>query len=615
MILVAAGRKGLSGGRCPCPRRKLSPAAWPQEDWLFEPRERHINHRVSSPTRLEVPQRGAAEGLLRTRNAMTSAIFFNSEAYAVPDTRIMGRNVAGASFLRAFLQYSRTDQFWAHVTRREDAAAFSAAVSSAGRTEPVQIVTSETLPSLAKPGTLFHPGPSLGAHAWRRSAFGHPSWSLCGITHTTCDAGALDSLADLLVAPIQPWDAMICTSRAVKDAVMRMLQAKAEYLKERLGAVRTILPQLPVIPLGIHAQDFSFSDAERRTARRALGVDEKTIVILYAGRLNFHGKAHPLAMYLALQKAVAKMPAGQKALLLQCGWHVSEFSAKAYDEAARYACPSVEVRSLPEKDRRAAWAGADVFCSLSDSIQESFGLTPVEAMAAGLPVIVSDWDGYKDTVRDGIDGIRIPTVMPAAGFGRDLALRHALQIDPYELYCGHSSALVSVDVDAAAAAFTSMFSSPALRARMGSAGKARARDVYDWSVVLRLYEKLWSDLATERAAAKSMGASNSAWPARPDPFHAYAGYPTQQLSTTTKLTLVDADLRTAKERLSALQSLEMVNFASTVLPQSEELEAVLAAAGQPISAGDLARIVAPTRQAIVLRGLVWLLKLNILRIA
>jgi glycosyltransferase involved in cell wall biosynthesis len=33
-------------------------------------------------------------------------------------------------------------------------------------------------------------------------------------------------------------------------------------------------------------------------------------------------------------------------------------------------------------------------------------------MAAGIPVVVSDWDGYKDTVRDGVDGFRIPTFKP-----------------------------------------------------------------------------------------------------------------------------------------------------------------------------------------------------------
>jgi glycogen synthase len=56
---------------------------------------------------------------------------------------------------------------------------------------------------------------------------------------------------------------------------------------------------------------------------------------------------------------------------------------------------------------------------MSDNIQETFGLTPLEAMAAGLPVIVGDWDGYKDTVRDGVDGFRIPSLMPPAPLGTD----------------------------------------------------------------------------------------------------------------------------------------------------------------------------------------------------
>ena len=83
--------------------------------------------------------------------------------------------------------------------------------------------------------------------------------------------------------------------------------------------------------------------------------------------------------------------------------------------------------------RQTAWAGADVFCSLSDNIQETFGIVPIEAMAAGLPVVVSDWDGYKDTVRHGVDGFRIPTCMPQAGLATDLALRHALEVDTYDM--------------------------------------------------------------------------------------------------------------------------------------------------------------------------------------
>ena len=69
----------------------------------------------------------------------------------------------------------------------------------------------------------------------------------------------MEGLQDLLSAPVQPWDAVICTSNAGKAVVTRLLQAKADYLVERLGAQRIVLPQLPVIPLGVNTADFVFS--------------------------------------------------------------------------------------------------------------------------------------------------------------------------------------------------------------------------------------------------------------------------------------------------------------------------------------------------------------------
>ena len=61
---------------------------------------------------------------------------------------------------------------------------------------------------------------------------------------------------------------------------------------------------------------------------------------------------------------------------------------------------------------RCCWAAADIFLSLVDNPQETFGLAPVEAMAAGVPVVVSDWDGYRYTVSDGVEGFRISTLSP-----------------------------------------------------------------------------------------------------------------------------------------------------------------------------------------------------------
>jgi hypothetical protein len=196
---------------------------------------------------------------------------------------------------------------------------------------------------------VYYPGPGIGQHAFNRgvASGSHTAWSLCGITHTTSSAGAMDAISDLITSPVQTWDAVICTSTAVKDNVNRMLQAQVNMLKERLGISKLVLPMVPVIPLGIHTQDFVFSENQKKNARQKLNADAHTLVVLFMGRLSFHAKAHPLAMYQALQKAALLVKAsGKKVKLVECGWHANEFIQKAYQDAASQACAEVEVITL-----------------------------------------------------------------------------------------------------------------------------------------------------------------------------------------------------------------------------------------------------------------------------
>ena len=53
---------------------------------------------------------------------------------------------------------------------------------------------------------------------------------------------------------------------------------------------------------------------------------------------------------------------------------------------------------------------ADIFLTLSDYCGETFGLTVIEAMACSLPVVISNFAGYKDHLTDGKDGFYIPTL-------------------------------------------------------------------------------------------------------------------------------------------------------------------------------------------------------------
>jgi len=547
---------------------------------------------------------------------MNAAIYYHPEAFTTSGPKLMGRNAAGESFLRGFLKHSNASEFWVQVHQLDHASHFAKTVKSLGRTQAIKVVDKNTLGALSQAGVVYYPGPDLGEHAFQRAAHGHSAWSLCGITHTTSSAGAMDALAALITAPVQPWDALICTSNAVKDNVSRLLQAQVDYLKDRLGIGKIVLPQLPVIPLGIHISDFAFSSEQKAAARAALDVTADTLVVLFMGRLSFHAKAHPLAMYQAIESAAQKT--GKKVVLVECGWHANEFISKAYADAASLACPSVRVVTLdgrkPE-ERQTAWASTDVFCSLSDNIQETFGITPIEAMAAGIPVVVSDWDGYKDTVRDGIDGFRISTLMPQGGLGADLALRHALALDTYDMYCGHTCSLVAVDVQATAQAFESLFNSPQLRRQMGDAGRERAVGLYDWKTIIGQYEALWAQLSEIRAAGtKVIKPLAHSWPARMDPFHAFASYPSQALTPQTVLALVDANVELALQRTLEYRKLAMIDFAKLILPSEDEIKALLSAGMTQHTAEQWVQAVPIDRRPYVFRLLAWLLKLGVLKV-
>ncbi|MEX2132384.1 MAG: hypothetical protein WD772_12960, partial [Pseudohongiellaceae bacterium] len=192
----------------------------------------------------------------KSGNAMSAAIYFHPEAYTTTGPKLMGRNAAGESFLRGFFNYSQATEFWVQVDNLDYAQVFAKAAVGAGRNEPVKAVDKSSLVALSQPGLVYYPGPGIGEFAWQRALaggrVGHCSWSLCGITHTTSSARAMDALTNMLTAPVQPWDAVICTSTAVKNNVERLLQAHTDYLQDRLGITKTVLPQLPVIPLGIH---------------------------------------------------------------------------------------------------------------------------------------------------------------------------------------------------------------------------------------------------------------------------------------------------------------------------------------------------------------------------
>jgi phosphatidylinositol alpha-mannosyltransferase len=100
-------------------------------------------------------------------------------------------------------------------------------------------------------------------------------------------------------------------------------------------------------------------------------------------------------------------------------------------------------------------AAADVFVAPATG-QESFGIVLVEAMAAGVPVVASDIAGYREVVRDGVDGL---LVSPG-------------------------------DPNALAAAIRRVLSEPELATTLRDAGRSRA-EAFSWQAVAPRLEAIY----------------------------------------------------------------------------------------------------------------------------
>jgi hypothetical protein len=152
---------------------------------------------------------------------------------------------------------------------------------------------------------------------------------------------------------------------------------------------------------------------------------------------------------------------------------------------------------------------------------------------------------------------------------------------------------------------------------MGEAGRQRAREVYDWAAIIPRYEALWAGQDGLRRSQNANLPPRLAhpWPARMDPFHAFAVYPTRHLTPKTMLTLAEPSVQAVQERVRVWRKLAMVDFARDVLPTEAETDALLAAAeAGPRPAAQCVDWASPERQAHLLRGLAWLVKLGALAV-
>lgn len=472
-------------------------------------------------------------------------------------------------------------------------------------------------------GVLLRGAAALAEPAWlRRSAAADFDYSLVGLIHTIAPPFIRSQIAAAATAPVHGFDALICTSPAVRDNIEALFAAQETWLAERLDASRRPRPQLPLIPLGVNVATYQGHRADtagRAALRQQLALADDDLLVLWVGRLSYFEKAFPQVMLQAVHQANQR--SNQRLVLALAGWFPGgDADQQLYLEAAQQLAPGLVVHLLdggqPQLLSR-AWAAADVFLSLVDNIQETFGLAPVEAMAAGLPVVVSDWDGYRYTVRHGEDGFLVPTLgSPGGAPGELLAHLHSLELETYQTYVGAVAQHTAVHVGRAADALVALAESAEMRARMGAAGQARARALFDWPVVVRQYNALFAELAERRAQAAHTGERGGATriqPNRGEPFSDFRGFASHVLEPDLRLRLAPGVHATDLEgRLSVKLNRLYSGLRGSNAEALALLQAVEAAGSSGVAVNELLSGASSERRPYLETTLVWLAKQGLL---
>ena len=203
-----------------------------------------------------------------------------------------------------------------------------------------------------------------------------------------------------------------------------------------------------MVPCGFDPGEFAPMD--RLAARRELGLDPDEFVVLQLGRLV------PRKGIDNVIRAMAHLPRELPSRLLVVGGESDEPDEAITPEIGRLRGVARDVGVEPRvtftgrrqrPELRRYYCAADAF--VTTPWYEPFGITPLEAMACGAPVVGSAVGGIQYTVLHGVTGFLVPPHDPQALAERLAALQ----------------------------------ANPALAQALGRAGIRRARSMFTWDRV------------------------------------------------------------------------------------------------------------------------------------
>lgn len=243
--------------------------------------------------------------------------------------------------------------------------------------------------------------------------------------------------------------------RAV-DAALTIGEAMRDALASRTPGARPV----GLVPNAVPTSALT-ERGDREATRRALGIPADHLVVgSVSSVVDYEG-------FEVLVEAVAQLGArGRAVTLLLVGDGAGAASVRAAALAVRPPAAVVMTGRVPKEQVPDHLAALDVFVVPRrdlDVCRLVTPLKPAEAMAAGLPLVVSDLPALHEFVDDGVEGLVVPAEDPAA-------LADALEV----------------------------LRDPALRSRMGAAGHARVAATRTWEANVATYRRTYDEVVSRR---------------------------------------------------------------------------------------------------------------------
>ena len=146
-------------------------------------------------------------------------------------------------------------------------------------------------------------------------------------------------------------------------------------------------------------------------------------------------------------------------------------------------------------------------------------------IASSLPLVVSDWNGYKDLVKPSFNGFRVPTQMLSSSLSSHDSVdrSYGLGFLPYDNMIGLRSMLTTIDHEKLYRTLKLFLIHPHLKHTLGHNSRQLWESNYSWDSVVPQYRALWSELSSRRCSASHDFVDAPLPIPLSGPFH---GYPT-----------------------------------------------------------------------------------------